>query len=66
MCLCHLPVSNVDQLVSGHRQGEGGQVAPTEHTGDIGAHVLQEGDKGQELMIYGAEYTDLCEEARFY
>lgn len=44
VCLCHLPVSDVDHAVFGHRQREGGQVASTVHTGDVGAHVLQEGD----------------------
>lgn len=57
MCLCHLPVSNVDLPVFGHHQGEGGQVASTEHPGDIGAHVLQERDAGRQLMIDGADYS---------
>lgn len=55
MCLCHLPVSDVNQTIFGHRQGEGGQVASTEHVRDVGAHVLQEGDRGGELLINSAE-----------
>lgn len=35
----------------GHRQGEGGQVASAEHTGNIGAHVLIERDAGTGQMI---------------
>lgn len=49
MCLCHLPVSDVDELVSGHRQGEGGQVTSAERPGDIGSHALQEGNTGRAL-----------------
>lgn len=50
-------MSNVDLPVFGHHQGEGGQVASTEHPGDIGAHVLQERDAGRQLMIDGADYS---------
>lgn len=58
LCLCHLPVSDVDKLVFGYCQGEGGQVASTENPWDIGAHILQEGDAGRELMIDGTLYSD--------
>lgn len=61
MCLCHLPVSDVDPLVIGHRQGEGCYVAPAVDVGNVGAHVLQEGDTGRKVMNNGAEYSDSCE-----
>lgn len=51
MCLCHLPVPDVDQPVIGHRQGEGGQVTTTKHIRDVGAHVLQEGDTDTKLTV---------------
>ena len=50
VCLCHLPVSDVDHSVFGHRQGEGDEVAPTEHIRDVSACVLQEGETGRTLV----------------
>lgn len=55
LCLCHLPVSDVYHLVFGHGQWEDGQVATAEDIRDVGAHVLQAGDKCRELMISGAK-----------
>lgn len=33
---------DVDHLVFGHGQGEGGHIAPAENLGDTGPHALQE------------------------
>lgn len=51
--LCHLPVSDVDGPVFGHREGKRGHVASAEHPGYVGAHILWAGDEGQ-LMSDGA------------
>lgn len=59
-------MSDVDQLSLGHHQGEGGQVARTVHIRDIGAHVLQEGDRAREVTMHAAEWMDYCEGAQVY
>lgn len=53
MSLCHLPVSDVDGPVFGHREGKRGHVASAEHPGYVGAHILWAGNEGQ-MMSDGA------------
>lgn len=59
MALCHLPMSDVDEPVFGHRQWEGSQVTAAEYPGDIGAHVLQERDAGRDPMNDGSANSDM-------